>query len=266
MGPRFFLVFAAALSTSCFAVTDLDRFQKAEGTSSNFSDLRFTVRGMKSHVNELFEYRVIDASNVVQSRGFIVPLGGEEASLIAKGAVPKQNGPFHLDFYADHDGVPGYDVAPKANGDHAWRLPLEEGMRGDDGTYVIAFDHNTSFSYLNDPTPPREIGKPFVARLVNLGTFQGKRVEVRVADASSGRVVALYRVPSVKTPDLTLTVPGMIEQGVTYRVELYTDDGFATRASIRGFRLERDAQENGLDVTIDPTSPDVPRADDVTPP
>lgn len=266
MRTHFVAVLAAALSTSCFAVTDLDRFTKTEGTSSNFSDLRFTVRGMKSHVNELFEYRVIDAGNVVQSRGFIVPLGGEEASLFAKGAVPKQNGPFHLDFYADHDGVPGYDVAPKAAGDHAWRLPLEDGMRNDEGTFVISFDHNTSFSYLNDPTPPREIGKPFVARLKNLATFQGKRVEVRVADASSGRVVALYRVPSVKTPDLVLTVPGMIEQGVTYRIELYTDDGLATPSSIRAFRIERDAQETGLDVEIDLTSPDVPRVDDVTPP
>lgn len=266
MRARLLSVALAALSTSCFAVTDLDRFEKAEGTSSNFSDLRFTVRGMKSHVNELFEYRVIDASNVVQSRGFVVPLGGEEASLFVKGAVPKQNGPFHLDFYADHDGVPGYDVAPKPNGDHAWRLPLEDGMRSEDGTFVIAFDHNTSFSYLNDPTPPREIGKPFTARLQSLGGFQGKRVEVRVSDASSGRVVALYRVPSVKTPEVTLSVPGMIEQGVSYRVEVYTDDGLGTRASIQAFRIERDAQEGGLDVAIDLASPDVPRVGDVTPP
>jgi hypothetical protein len=266
MLARSLLVLAAALSTSCFAVTDLDRFQKTEVSSSNFSDLRFSVRGMKSHVNELFEYRVIDASNVVQSRGLIVPLGGEDASLFAKGAVPRQNGPFRLDFYADHDGVPGYDVTPKPNGDHAWRLPLDENLRTDDGTYVVSFDHNTSFQYLNDPTPPREVGRPFVARLKNLADYQNKRVEVRVADASSGRVVALYRVPSVKTPELTLTVPGMIEQGVTYRIELYTDDGFGTRASIRAFRIERDGQETGLDVTIDPTSPDVPRVEDVTPP
>ncbi len=266
MKARLALVLAAALSTSCFAVTDLDRFQKAEITSSNFSDLRFTVRGMKSHVNEYFEYRVVDASNVLQSRGIIVPLGGEEASIFARRAVPKQNGPFHLDFFADHDGVPGYDVTPKPNGDHAWRLPLDDSSRSDDGTFVIAFDHNTSFSYLNDPTPPREVGQAFVARLKNLGDFQGKRVEVRVADASSGRVVALYRVPSVKTPELTMTVPGMIEKGVTYTIELYTDDGFGTKSSIRAFRFERDAQENGLDVEIDPTSPNVPKVDDVTPP
>lgn len=263
---RLAALLAAVLSSSCFAVTDLDRFQKAEGVSGNFSDLRFSVRGMKSHVTELFEYRVVDASNVIQSRGFIVPLGGEEASLFARGAVPKQNGPFRLDFYADHDGVPGYDVTPKAFGDHAWRLPLEEGMRDDQGAYVIQFDHNTSFSYLNDPTPPREVGQPFVARLTNLAGFKGKRAEVRVSDASSGRVIALYRVPSVQTTEVTMTVPGMIESGVTYDIELYTDDGFGTRSSIQAFRLQREGADAGLDVEIDPTSPAVPRVEDVTPP
>ena len=32
--------------------------------------------------------------------------------MFATGAVPKQNGPFTLDFYADHDNSGGYDRDP----------------------------------------------------------------------------------------------------------------------------------------------------------
>ena len=51
----------AATSTSCFAVTNLDRFDTPP--TANFTDLRFTMRGMKSHVNEYVEYRVVDATS-----------------------------------------------------------------------------------------------------------------------------------------------------------------------------------------------------------
>ncbi len=239
-------------SSSCFAVTDLDRFKKPEQVSSNFSDLKLTVRGMTSHVAELFEYRIVDNSNVIQSRGFIVPLGGPDASLFVRGAVPKLNGPFRLDFYADHDNNLAYDVDPRLTKDHAWRLQLQDNQLNDDNQFVIVFDHNTSFSFLSDPAPPVEIGKPAVIRMKNMGGFIGKRVEARVADSSSKRVVALFRVPVTDKADFDMTVPGMIETGVTYTVEVYTDDGRSTPASVQAFRVEKAADQNGLDLVFDP--------------
>ncbi|HEY8077488.1 MAG TPA: hypothetical protein VIF62_25355, partial [Labilithrix sp.] len=89
--------------SSCFAVTNLDRFKQSEAVDSNFSDLRLTVRGMTNHVAEYFEYRIIDATGTIQSRGIALPLGGVDETFNAAGAVPKLNGPFHLDFWADHD-------------------------------------------------------------------------------------------------------------------------------------------------------------------
>lgn len=254
--------------SSCFAVTDLDRFESAAVSSGNFTDLKFTIRGMTSHVAERFEYRVVDGSNVIQSRGLVVPLGGVAATIFVRGAVPKQNGPFRLDFYAEHDGVPGYATGRDPLGDHAWRLPLDESRLDEaTGTYVVAFDHNTSFTFLNEPAVPREIGQKATARLRNMTAFVGKRVEVRVFDASSGRVVALYRVPVLPaaaggTADTDLSVDGMIENGVTYGVELYTDDG--NGGAIQAFRSEFVATATGLDVALDPAT--LTRVTDVVPP
>jgi hypothetical protein len=245
----------ALATTSCFAVTNLDRF-KASGANGNFSDLKISLRGMTSHVNEYFEYRVIDATGTIQSRGIALPLGGVDAQMFAPFAVPKQNGPFHLDFYADHDHDGAYtpptgDTFP----DHGWHIDL--GDPNDQGVIEVSFDHNTSFADLIDPSP-KEYGKPSTVHLVNLAALQGKRVEVRVSDASTKRTVALYRVPSVTTDTLDAVVPGMIEEDVTYAIEVYTDDGNASPGSIVSYRFEKAGDANGLDATFDPaTAPSV---------
>lgn len=243
----------ATSTSSCFAVTNLDRFEQSAGQSSNFNDLRLTVRGMTSHVNELFEYRIVDSTNTLQSRGQIFPLGGPNASMFARGAVPKQNGPFTLDFFADHDNSGGYNRDPvNGTGDHSWRIPLTSDLLDDQGAFVVTFDHNTSFSVLTSPAPPREIGTPATVRLVNMGAFMGKRIELRIADASSKRVVVLYRVPVLGTASYNVTVPGMIEGGVTYTIEVYTDDGATPPGSVRAFRIERQSGAKGLEGDFDP--------------
>lgn len=275
MNPRMHRLLAtfalAALGTatsSCFAVTDLDRFGKSTATPGNFNDLKLTVRGMTSHVNEMFEYRIVDATNTLQSRGMIVPLGGPDASMSAVGAVPKQNGPFTLDFYADHDLSNGYNRDPEnQTGDHSWRIPLTPDLLDEKGAYVIVFDHNTSFSVLTSPAPPREIGSPATIHLSNMGAFLGKRVEIRIADASSKRVVAFYRMPTLGAATASVTIPGMIEGGVTYTVEVYTDDGGGPgrpAGSVRAFRIERQSVAAGLVVDFDPQA--APEVQDASPP
>lgn len=251
------LALLALAATSCFAVTDLERFHSSSGPTGNFSDLRLTVRGMTSHVAELFEYRVIDATNTIQSRGFAIPLGGPDATFFVPGAIPRQNGPFHLDFYGDHDHDGKY--TPPANGDfpdHGWRITLPD--PNDQNLVDYVFDHNTSFSNLADPAPPTQYGKLATIHLVNLGSLQGKRLEIRISDASAKRTVALHRAPSVHDPAFDVTIPGMIDDGVTYSVEVYTDDGQATPASIQSFRFTQGSDANGLTATFDPaTAPKV---------
>lgn len=268
-------VVLAASTSSCFAVTDLDRFEKSKVATGNFSDLKLTVRGMTSHVAEMFEYRIVDSNNTLQSRGVIMPLGGPDATMFATGAVPKQNGPFTLDFYADHDVNHNghYDRDPvTGTGDHSWRIQLGGGNEAPNpdyydetkGAFIVAFDHNTSFNVITDPLPPVEIGGPATIRLSNMGAFIGKRLEVRVADASSKRVVAMYRMPVLGAPDPTIVVPGMIEAGVTYTVEVYTDDNAPTPGSVRAFRIQQQSGPAGLDVSFDPAK--APEVQDAAPP
>jgi hypothetical protein len=255
------LVFSIALGTlssSCFLVTDLDRFHSAPAIAdSNFSDLRVTVRGMTSHVNERVEFRVIDNANVIQWRGIIKPLGGPSASFYAVGAVPKQNGPFHFDFYADHDNSGGYDPRPDTFIDHAWRLTLDEKVDPTvldaNGVYTIVFDHNTSFTNLNTPAPPTEFGKPALVHLHGMAPFANRRVELRVSDASTKRAVAMYRVPSFQGEDYDAQVDGMTEPGVTYSVEVYSDDG--NLGAVRTYRFESLASDTGLEATFDGNNP-----------
>jgi hypothetical protein len=260
---RAFAVLVALSATSCFAVTDLDRFQTSNGPQSNFSDLRLTVRGMVSHVNELFEYRVVDSTNTIQSRGLAIPLGGPDATFFIPGAIPRQNGPFHLDFYGDHDRSGRY-TPPSAGAflDHSWRIELPQ--PNDQNLVELVFDHNTSFTNLEDPAPPKEYGKLAKIHLVNLGPFQGKRIEIRISDASSKRVVALFRNPALARPDFDATVPGMIEEGVTYDVEVYTDDGTGAPGSVTAFRFQKESDAGGLAADFDPAT--APRVTDALPP
>jgi hypothetical protein len=248
-------VFALLVTTSCFAVTDLDRFKSSPGATGNFSDLRFHVRGMDPHVTEYFEYRVIDSTNTIQSRGIVYPLGATDDTLFVPGAIPKQNGPFHLDFWADHDRNGTY--TEPSNGDfpdHSWRLPLPD--PDDNGLVDILFDHNTSFNDIDLPSPAVAVGKLATIHLVNLEPIQNKRIEIRIADSSAGRVVALYRVPTVTQTAFDATIPGMIDDDVNYAIEVYTDDG--NGGAVVTFEYDQSSGTGGLETTFDPGT--APRA------
>src|SRR5690606_37252055 len=130
------------------------------------------------------------------------------------------------------------------------------------------FDHNTSFTNLNTPTPATEFGKPATVHMKAMAAFANKRVEVRVGDASTNRVVAMYRVPVLKQNEYDVLVPGMIETGVTYSVEIYTDDG--NGGDVQAFRFEQLATAPGLEATFNgdrPTdTPGVAQVSDAKPP
>ncbi len=249
----------SALSlSSCFAVTDLDRFEKNSG---RFVDLSLTVRGMKSHVAELFEYRVVDSANIIQSRGIAFPLGGVDAAFFAPRAIPTDK-PVRIDFFADHNNSKSYDATPTEALDHAWRVPVDLATVGKDGV-VVTFDHNTSFTFLNDPGgAPREIGKAARISVRGLATRLGRRLEARVADAFTGRVVALYRYPAIDKDAVELVVPGMIEADNTYTVEITTDDEKAGAGTLEGWRLQQDSNADGLAVTFDAAASDALRVTD----
>lgn len=256
----------AGLSSSCFAITDLDRFNEAPAAApTNFNNLRVRVTGMTSHVAERVEFNIVDRQNFIQSRTVIEPLGGPDAEFSFIGAVPKDNGPFRLDFFADHD-LNGVYSAPRPDAflDHSWRVDLDDAkLDKATNTYNVVFAHNQSFVDIF-ATPAVELGKPLVVHLTRMEPFAGKRVEVRVSDAATQRGVALSRMPSLVDAAKDLTVNGMIETGVIYRIEVYTDDGRG--GAIAAFRFDRTAGPTGLEETFDGTNPGVPQVTDAAPP
>lgn len=231
---------------ACFAVTDLDRFeQPAAIAQGNYRDLKTTWSGMDNHVTEYVEFRIIDAANVIQTRGIFKPLGGPSQSFFVPMGVPTQNGPFRLDFWADHNKSGGYDYTAAGTADHSWRVALDSTLVDANGQYVVNFQHNYSFTDVSDP-PATQIGQPVKLTLTDMTAFLGQRIEMRVADANSGHVAAFYRVPAI-AKEVSLEVDGMIEAGSRYTVSLYLDNG--SGGAVRGFTETLVAAEGGLTLT-----------------
>lgn len=253
----------------CFAITDLDKYHNVQDTTSpgQFQDFRFSVRAMTSHVNELFEFRIIDANNIVQCRGIVSPLGGPDVALVAPSAIPKVNGPYRLDFYADHDNSGGYDGPdPK---DHSWRLdPLADfpADDGNPGTVTVVYDHNRSFTDINEfprgkVNPPTDTNVGAKLKFSGMGEFVGKMLNVRVLETGTGHLAGMYRVGKIGVADFELAIPGIIDAGVDYQVDVYVDangngtyESPANPGGDKGWRVVRPSDRaNGMLLDFKPT-------------
>ena len=262
----------ASLASGCFVVTDLDRFHATPAALEvPFQDLNLTIKGLVTHVNHRFEYRVIDANNFVQSRGVLEPTGAVDVTIHVPQAVPRVNGPYRLDFFADKNHSGGWDGLTEAvDHDHGWRVePLVNSAGGDpnNGVIEITYVHNTSFTELNNfptsptgaPNPPRDTGSSATIHFAGMQDYMGKLVQVRVAEMPSGHIAGLYRVPIILKPDFDGIIPGIIDPGVEYRIDVYADangngayDNPAAGAGDHGFRLPAPSDAKGLNFAFNP--------------
>jgi hypothetical protein len=283
-------VLAMGLTTSgCFSLVDVDRFHTSAGPQGDvsasttlpgqYSNLKLTLVGMTPHVSQLFEYRIIDANNFIQSRGVVNPLGGANVIVDAPLAVPKINGPFHLDLYADVNGSGGYDgIGSVVTQDHAWRIdPLQDYPAGSvaaiDGLVQVTFTHNTSFTEINDypsgtPNVPHDTGLGATIRVSNAQTLLGALLQVRIVDTGANRTVGLFRLPRITQPAFELKVPGVVENGVDYGALVYVDankngsyDNPATGAGDLGWSVSGAADATGLTVSLDAATTEVAKVD-----
>jgi hypothetical protein len=127
---------------------------------------------------------------------------------------------------------------------------------------VVNFDHTPTFQDLD---PVKTFGNPALIKLTNLGAYQGKRMQVRIADANSKQTVGLYRVTKVETPSIDARIDGMIDSaaGTRYLIQISADNGSddvsdaakaaAKAASLEGYELEAVSGLSGLTVDFDPT-------------
>ncbi|HVJ94561.1 MAG TPA: hypothetical protein VM580_32470 [Labilithrix sp.] len=298
-GQRVFVATVAlGAASGCFALADLSRFDPAPqaltdddgGTPTGDAagngplSLRFQMHGMNPHPTEYFEYRIIDSANVIQSRGVANPLGANDVTINAPNSIPRRGGPYRIDFFADHnrsgeDGRVPFDRIGPITDDHAWRIEgIDEGPNPDKGlsvegnTVVIDYVHDPVFTDIDtDLTgakkPAQSFGLDATISFTGMDAYlatDGKKrlVEVRIqtADATPS-LSCLYRLPSVKEKAFDMVVPGCVEPGASYRINVYIDkngDGTYDNPAItsldEGWTALQDAKEDGLNVTLDPAT------------
>jgi hypothetical protein len=277
--------------SGCFAVVDVDHFHTATAGSPDASapdvlaapdvtgsptmsgeylSLKLSLIGMTPHLKQLFEYRIIDGNNFIQSRGVVNPLGAPDVIINAPLAIPKVNGPFHLDFYADVDNSGGYNgIGSVLTQDHAWRIdPLRDYPDGTvtpvDGLVQVTFTHNTSFTPIEDypsgtPNAPRDTTLGATVQVRGADGLQGRLIQVRIVDAGgTNHTVGLFRVPQITGAAFNMSIPGVVENMQDYNVLIYVDannngiyDNPALGLGDLGWSKVGTADTTGLTVILD---------------
>lgn len=245
-------VFGAA---GCFAVANLDRFHQGEVAEAGASDasveggvddpalpssLSLTLLNFGYHLNQLIEFRIIDNQNSILSRGFIEPLdkpGTIKVTVNDPKGIPTQNGPFRLDMYADMNDSGGYDgIGNVLTRDHAWRvLPLADYPPGAfahvSNEVQVIYEHNTNFTDIDTwpsggaRNPPRDTGLAARVRIdgSSISQWKGKLLQFRIAEVSGGHTVGLLRVPEIAATSYDFVLPGVLDPGVDYYLDIYVD-------------------------------------------
>lgn len=254
-------LFVLLALTGCTAVTNLDRFKRRPATNPAFHDVEFSVSGMTSHVKEYFEARIVDEGGVTQTRLVSEVLGGEAEAFTIPAAAPVSSN-LRIEFYADHNRDGKFSLAPTPS-DHSWILainaftpdPLDDVIR-------MPFAHNTSFQTLD---VEKTFGADALVHVANVGALAGKRLQLRVADASSKHTVGLYRVPVLAKASFDAQIRAIIDpaEGTRYQLEVSVDDGAGN--GTQGFRDfgTSSGSSTGLEITFDPAV--TPHASDVLP-
>jgi hypothetical protein len=203
------------------------------------SSLRFTMRDMGVHFNQLIEFRIIDNQNTIQTRGKIFPVdetGRESMTVNVPGALPLDNRPYRLDFYGDMNHSGNYDgIGDVLRQDHAWRIsPLEDTPAGTfphvPNLVQVIFEHSKIITDI-DQWP---LGTKNPAKATGLSVrvsfsgekmkpYRGKLLQVRVGESRIEHTVGVYRQPQVPDSDFSATIEGILEPEVSYFVDVYVD-------------------------------------------
>ncbi len=263
-----FIVLGAAISVSaCFAVTDdLSGLHDAQSLVMSFD-------AMYQHANQHFEFKLVDGANRTATRGIVLNLkmtdGRFKISLPL--TIPSDLTGYRVDFWADEtgDGKYEFDHAWEKDGefarlDHSWRVFLDAAAQPPDPfskvthvdqSYLLAFEHNLAFVDLNElpdrgkQDPPSDTNINAAIHIDGLGA-EGKMAQIRVADPV-GHIVGLYRFRTSSLMDFI--IPGCIEPGNVYTVDLYVDANGNNDANGNGYDDPSKGPGNDLGWRLPPT-------------
>jgi hypothetical protein len=165
---------------------------------------------------------------------------GPNALIVVPQAVPKENGPYHLDFFADTaDNNHMYDgIGSVTTNDHAWRRNLTDkenvpqdtrGATATPNAVTINFVHDTIFTDIDVPpnetskSPSVDPGGDALVQLSGMAPFLNNLVELKLKNAQTAQTVGLYRFTNPSTDDLSAKFKGIVDITTLYNLEVYID-------------------------------------------
>lgn len=232
-------ILLALAQGGCTLVTNLDAYTKADGgvdaatddaatddggadagvvcsaDATAPRDLVFHFEGFVPHVDQQVRVRVVSTTDppALRSLAILDPLGAIDVTFEMPGAIPA--GSHRLDFFADVDGSGGYTHPSGSFIDHSWQR--------DPCTPVFDFPHVAVFQELPDPVLVGPApGSTAVIAFTGMPA-DGQRFELHIIEEASGQTVGLYRKPSVGGQDFEVSIPGIIDTGLSYTVAFYSD-------------------------------------------
>lgn len=199
----------ALLGSGCFAVADLDRFEKRTDFVAHLSGFE-AFAGERIHVQLINEEDVTDF--VVAAHAVIFPLDADGDHVFVLPAAIPEGGDYGADTFVDLD----------EDGQHSPMEPLWRSELGDDNKLHLSASEMQR-EFLDPPT--RSLGTGFEMRVrgMSVHTANTQYFELLVFDTTEGRPVGYYFLPDVDNQDFDVSIPGIIESGHEYEVDYYAD-------------------------------------------
>lgn len=181
-------------------------------------DMVYDLVAFEPHVGQLTELFLVSDDGLVQARAIYDPLPAADVRVVLRNVV--ETNVRRVDFYSDLNENRVMDPSEpdpiddmrRIFPDHMWRDTLMP-----DGTG--SFRHSTNFTDIVTDNRARLVGGPFSLVLRDVEAFVDQPARVSVIDLND-REVIFYQLGSVPASPLDLRVPGMIDDGTEYRVEI----------------------------------------------
>lgn len=203
---RAFVVLVPLL-TGCFAVADVDQFEKRD-------DLIVHLSGFAPHAGQRVEVRLVNQDDitdlVVVARAVLEPMVDDHVFVMPLAALPA--GSYGVDVFVDEVANGEYDL-----GELLWRSELGPDRK-------LRLESTAMTTDIMDP-PTRSEGTDFVLSLHGMSVHSGEvqRLEVLVVDRTEARAVGYAFVPDIETDNIEIVIPDIIEAGHDYHVDFYAD-------------------------------------------
>ena len=179
-----------------------------------YGDMAVAMVEMGAHTNQLMEFRVVSAGDVLAARGVLdtlLPEDNDNHFTFRMPASVPSDATYRLDFFADLDGDRVYTTTPD---DHAWRVAIPSNGN-------VPFLHNTNFQDID--LPPITQGEDFQIDFFGMGAHDMQLIELRVINTDTGQAVGHYRLTAASAVDFSFVIEGIIENGANYDVDFYAD-------------------------------------------